>query len=91
MTEFRVRKDTDTAKLAAAIFSNMKNMKQLELSCLGVGPVFQTIKAFIGAKALAVQAGIDLTIDPIYRNAIVDSDKEEKTLIIFVIGKKEEK
>lgn len=90
MTEFRVKKDTDTTKLAAAIFSNMKNMKQLELTCLGVGPVNQCIKGFINAKSLAIQTGMRLRIDPIYRNAVIDNEKEEKTLIVFVITKEED-
>lgn len=90
MTEFRVKKDTDTTKLAAAIFSNMRNMKQLELSCLGVGAVNQAVKGFINAKSLAVQTGLQLRLDPIYRNAVIDDDKEEKTLIVFVISKEED-
>lgn len=89
MTEFRVKKDTETTKLASAIFSNMKNMKQLELSCLGAGPVNQAIKAYITAKSLAVQTGMTLRIDPVYRNALIDSDSVEKTLIVFVITKEE--
>lgn len=89
MTEFRVKKDTDTAKLATAIFSNMKNLKQLELSCLGVAAVNQCVKGFINAKALAIQTGMKLHIDAIYRNALIDSDKEEKTLIVFIVTKEE--
>lgn len=90
MTEFRVKKDTETTKLASAIFSNMKNMKQLELSCLGVGAVNQAVKSFINAKSLAVQTGMTLHIDPIYRNAVIDNDNTEKTLIVFVITKEED-
>ena len=90
MTEFRVRKDTEPKKLASAIFSTIKNNKSLELSCLGVAPVNQAIKAYIDAKALAIQTGLHLTIDPIFRNAVIDSDNTEKTLIVFVISKKEE-
>lgn len=90
MTELRVRKDTDTVKLASAIFSNMKNMKKLELTCLGVGPVNQALKGFINAKSLAAQVGMVLHIDPIYRNAVIDNEKEEKTLMVMVITKDEE-
>lgn len=90
MTEFRVKKDTDTVKLAAAIFSNMKNMKQIELSCIGVASVNQCIKGFINAKSLAVQTGMVLHIDPIYRNSIVGPEKEEKTLIVFIVTKEDE-
>ena len=68
----------------------MKNMKQLELSCLGVGAVNQALKGFINAKSLAVQTGMTLYIDPIYRNALIDNEKEEKTLMVMVITKKEE-
>ena len=89
ITEFRVKNNTDVAKLASAIFSNMKNMKGIELSCLGAGSVNQAVKAFIDAKALATKNGIKLTIDPIYRDAVIDQDQIEKTLIIFTIGKEE--
>lgn len=90
MTEFRVKKETDTIKLAAAIFSNMKNMKKLELSCLGAASVNQALKGFINAKSLAAQTGMILHIDPIYRNVVIDKEKEEKTLIIMVITKEED-
>lgn len=89
MTEFRVRKDTDTARLASAIFSTIQNVKSLELSCLGVGPVNQAIKSYINAKSLAVQVGLKLTLEPMYRNVVVDSDNTEKTLIVFRVGKEE--
>lgn len=90
MTEFKVRKDTTTNKLATAIVSNMKNMKQLELSCLGAGTVNQCIKSFITAKAMAVQIGMTLHIDPIYRNVMIEKDNKEKTLIVFIVTKEED-
>lgn len=89
-TEFKVKRDTDPEKLSLAIFSTMRNCKTLELSCLGAGPVIPCIKAFIYAKAKAIQVGIKLHIDPIYRNVVVDKEQVEKTLIVFVITKEEE-
>ena len=65
-------------------------MKKLELSCLGAGSVNQALKGFINAKSFAAQIGMTLYIDPIYRNVVIGEEKEEKTLIIMVITKKEE-
>ena len=37
MVTFRVKSSTDIKKLGGAIFTNIKNCNEIELSCIGAG------------------------------------------------------
>ena len=44
MIVFRVKSSTDIKKLGGAIFTNIKNCEEIELSCLGAGSLNQAVK-----------------------------------------------
>ncbi len=82
---FRVSKDTDTKKLAAAIYSNLKNTDNIVLSCIGVPAVNQAIKAIITARSSSVCNGFEIASYPHFSEAIIEG--EEKTSISIVLKK----
>lgn len=82
---FRVAKDTDTKKLASAIFSNLKNTDSLVLSCLGVPAVNQAIKAIIIARSSSISNGFDIASYPHFSEVVISG--EEKTSIDIVLKK----
>lgn len=83
--EFRVKRDTDTKNLAAAIFANIKNVNKLELKCIGVPSVNQAVKAVITARGLAAPTGFDIIIKPYFD--IISIDGEEKTAVNMILEK----
>lgn len=85
MIVFRVKTSTDIKKLGGAIFTNIKNCDELELSCLGAGSLNQAIKAVIIAKSLAIPVGINLLIDPSFD--LTEVENQEKTLIKLIVKK----
>ena len=85
MVVFRVKSNTDIKKLGGAIFTNIKNCNELELSCLGAGSLNQAIKSVIIAKSYSAPVGINLIIDPSFDLAEIES--QEKTLIKLIIRK----
>lgn len=82
---FRVAKDTDTKKLASAIYSNLKNTDTLVLSCLGVPAVNQAIKAVITARSSSISNGFDIASYPHFSEVTISG--EEKTSINIVLKK----
>ena len=85
MIVFRVKSSTDIKKLGGAIFTNIKNCDEIELSCLGAGSLNQAIKSVIIAKSFAAPVGINLIIDPSFD--ITEVESQEKTLIKLIIKK----
>jgi stage V sporulation protein S len=82
---FRVSKETDTKKLASAIYSNLKNVNSLVLSCIGVPSVNQGIKAIITARSISVSNGFDIASYPHFSEVTISN--EEKTSISIVLKK----
>lgn len=82
---FRVAKETDTKKLASAIFSNLKNTDTLTLSCLGVPAVNQAIKSIITARSSSISNGFDIASYPHFSEVTIEG--EEKTSISIVLKK----
>lgn len=85
MILFRVKSDTDIKKLGGAIFTNIKNCDELELSCLGAGSLNQAIKSVIIARGMAAPIGINIIIEPSFD--ITEVDNREKTLIKLLVKK----
>lgn len=85
MVTFRVKSSTDIKKLGGAIFANIKNCDEIELSCLGAGSLNQAVKSVIVAKSYAAPVGINLLIDPSFNLTEVES--QEKTLIKLIVKK----
>jgi len=85
MMVFRVKSSTDIKKLGGAIFTNIKNCTELELSCLGAGSLNQAIKSVIIAKSFAAPVGINLIIDPSFD--LTEVENQEKTLIKLIVRK----
>jgi stage V sporulation protein SpoVS len=85
MIVFRVKSSTDIKKLGGAIFTNIKNCDEIELSCLGAGSLNQAIKSVIIAKSFAAPVGINLVVDPSF--AITEVEEQEKTLIKLIVKK----
>ena len=85
MVTFRVESCTDIKKLGGAIFTNIKNCNEIELSCLGAGSLNQAVKAVIIAKSFAAPVGINLIIDPSFD--LTEVENQEKTLIKLIIRK----
>ena len=85
MITFRVKSSTDIKKLGGAIFTNIKNCNEIELSCLGAGSLNQAVKAVIIAKSFAAPVGINLIIDPSFD--LTEVENQEKTLIKLIIRK----
>ncbi len=85
MVIFRVKSNTDIKKLGGAIFTNIKNCNEIELSCLGAGSLNQAIKAVIIAKSFAAPVGINLVLDPSFD--LTEVENQEKTLIKLIIKK----
>lgn len=83
--EFRVGKDTDIKKLAAAIYANIKNVDKLELKCVGVPAVNQAIKAVIAARGLSAPSGFDIIIKPYFD--VLSIQGEEKTAVGMILEK----
>ena len=83
--EFRVGKDTDIKKLAAAIYANIKNVDKLELKCIGVPAVNQAIKAIISARGLATPSGFDIIVKPYFDMLSIQG--EEKTAVGLILEK----
>lgn len=86
IVEFRVAKDTDVKKLASAIFSNLQNIDELKLTCIGVPSVNQAIKSIITARGYSVPTGFDIVITPSFNTVVID--QEEKTCIVLLLEKK---
>ena len=82
---FRVAKDTDTKKLASAIYSNLRNIDSLVLSCLGVPAVNQAIKAVITARSSSISNGFDIILIPYFSEVSISG--EEKTSINMLLKK----
>ena len=82
---FRVAKDTDTKKLASAIYSNLRNTDSITLSCLGVPAVNQAVKAVITARSSSIRNGFDISSYPHFSE--VNISGEEKTSISIVLKK----
>ena len=85
MITFRVKTSTDIKKLGCAIFTNIKNCNEIELSCLGAGSLNQAVKAVIVAKSLAAPVGMNLVMDPSFD--VTEVDSHEKTLIKLIVRK----
>ena len=85
MVVFRVKTNTDIKKLGGAIFTNIKNCNELELSCLGAGSLNQAVKAVIIAKSLSAPVGINLVLDPSFD--LTEVENQEKTLIKLIVRK----
>ena len=85
MITFRVKTSTDIKKLGCAIFTNIKNCDEIELSCLGAGALNQATKSVIVAKSLAAPVGINLVMDPSFD--VTEVDNHEKTLIKIIVRK----
>lgn len=85
MIVFRVKSSTDIKKLGGAIFTNIKNCDELELSCLGAGSLNQAIKSVIIARGMATPIGIDLIIEPSFD--MTEVEDQEKTLIKLTVKK----
>ena len=82
---FCVFLDTDTKKLASAIYSNLRNMDSLTLSCLGVPAVNQAVKAVITARSSSISNGFDIILIPFFSE--VNISGEEKTSINMMLKK----
>lgn len=87
MQKFKVKSDTDSKRLAEAIWFNVKQEDYVELSCLGAGSVNQAVKAFITAKSVAAPYNVKLSIDPFF--SFSEESERELTLIKFIITKSE--
>jgi stage V sporulation protein SpoVS len=85
MVTFRVKSSTDVKSLGGAIFTNIKNCNEIELSCLGAGSLNQAVKSIIIAKSFAAPVGINLLVDPSFD--ITEVENQEKTLIKLVVKK----
>ena len=85
MIVFRVKSSTDIKKLGGAIFTNIKNCDELELSCLGAGSLNQAVKSVIIARGMATPIGIDLIIEPSFD--MTEVEDQEKTLIKLTVKK----
>jgi stage V sporulation protein S len=85
MIVFRVKSSTDIKKLGGAIFTNIKNCDELELSCLGAGSLNQAVKAVIIARGMATPIGVDMVIEPSFD--MTEVEDKEKTLIKLLIKK----
>ena len=85
MVTFRVKSSTDIKKRGGAIFTNIKNCNEIELSCLGAGSLNQAVKAVIIAKSFAAPVGINLITDPSFD--LTEVENQEKTLIKLIIRK----
>lgn len=85
MIVFRVKSTTDIKKLGGAIFTNIKNCEEIELSCLGAGSLNQAIKSVIIAKSFAAPVGINLVLDPSFD--LTEVEEKEKTLIKLIVKK----
>ena len=83
---FRVAKETDTKKLASAIFSNLKNTDTLTLSCLGVPAVNQAIKSICIARGFLAPSGQNLIVIPAFSDILIEG--EEKTAIKLIVEAK---
>ena len=81
--EFRVAKDTDTKKLASAIYSNLQNVDELKLTCIGVPAVYQAIKSVINARGYSVPNGFDISVEPSFSVVIIDDT--EITCVILTL------
>lgn len=85
MVVFRVKSNTDIKKLGGAIFTNIKNCNEIELSCLGAGALNQAIKSVIIARGMAAPIGIDMVIEPSFD--LTEVENQEKTLIKLLVKK----
>ena len=85
MVVFRVKSNTDIKKLGGAIFTNIKNCSEIELSCLGAGSLNQAIKSVIIARGMATPVGIDMVIEPSFD--LTEVENQEKTLIKLLVKK----
>ena len=85
MIIFRVKSSTDIKKLGGAIFTNIKNCNEIELSCLGAGSLNQAIKSVIIAIGMATPVGIDMVIEPSFD--LTEVENQEKTLIKLLVKK----
>ena len=85
MVTFRVKSSTDIKKLGGAIFTNIKNCNEIELSCLGAGSLNQAVKAVIIARGMATPVGIDMIIEPSFE--LTEVEDQEKTLIKLLVRK----
>lgn len=85
MLVFRVKTSTDIKKLSGAIFTNLKNSNELELSCLGAGSLNQAIKSVIIARGMATPIGMDFIIEPSFD--MTEVDEQEKTIIKLLVKK----
>ena len=87
MQKFKVKTDTDSKKLAEAIWFNLRDEDFIELSCLGAGAVNQAVKSFITAKSVAAPYNVKLNMDPFF--SFSEESEKELTLIKFIITKSE--
>ena len=83
--EFRVSKNTEVNNLASAIFTNMKNLEQLELKCIGAASMNQAMKAIATARGMSAAVGFDLICRPYFDEVVIQG--EEKTAINIIIEK----
>lgn len=83
--EFRVSKNTEVNNLASAIFTNMKNLEQLELKCIGAASMNQAMKAIATARGMSASIGFDLMCRPYFDEVVIQG--EEKTAINIIIEK----
>ena len=85
MIIFRVKSSTDIKKLGGAIFTNIKNCNEIEVSCFGAGSLNQAIKSVIIARGMATPVGIDMVIEPSFD--LTEVENQEKTLIKLLVKK----
>lgn len=83
--KFRVSKNTEVNKLASAIYTNMKNIDKLKLSCIGAASTQQAMKAVATARGMSSVAGFDILVQPYFNQVIIND--EEKTSLDLILYK----
>lgn len=81
MRIFKVGSKSEPAKLAGAIANTVLEGSDVRLECIGAGAVNNAMKGVATARGFLAPSGMDLYIQPFFRN--INIDGEDKTALIL--------
>lgn len=91
--EMKIRADSVPAKVAGAVASTFRDIKnqgqdpanhRIAVVAIGAGAVNQMVKAYAIAKGYVAAANVSLSFDVGFKDLMVDG--EERTAMEFIIG-----
>ena len=78
----KVKTSSKPNAVATAIANILKSQGKLKVQAVGAGSINQAVKSLAIARSHLVLSGNDLTITPVFKEVIIDS--ESKTAICFI-------